>query len=189
MPIRTLYLVRHGQYIAGDSNTLQPEVLTALGRKQAARIGKRLSEVQFSSLHHSTMPRAVETASIIAEFLPPLKRHATPLLCEGLPSVAPHFKAPFRKPRAEVMKTRKRMDDAFTRFFRPSRVDRNDLIVAHGNIIRYFVRKALGDAVHRWWQLDILQCSLSIVRVTPTRVVLVSFNDVGHIPPRYRTHL
>lgn len=189
MPLRTLYLVRHGQYIPEDPHTLQPEVLTRLGRKQAALIGKRLAEVPFASLHHSTMPRAVETASLIAEYLPPMKRSATPLLCEGLPSVAPHFKAPFRKPRAEVMATRQRMDKAFDRFFRPSRTDRNDLIVAHGNIIRYFARKALGDAVHRWWQLDILQCSLSIVRITPTRTVLISFNDIGHIPPRYRTHL
>ncbi len=158
------------------------------GRQQAARIGKRLAEVQFSAFHHSTMPRAIETASIIAEYLPPLKQSATPLLCEGLPTVAHHFRPPFRKPAAEVAATRRRMDEAFARYVRPSRLDRNELVVAHGNIIRYFMRKALGDAVSRWWQMDIIQCSLSIVRITPERIVLVSFNDVGHLPPKYRTH-
>jgi serine/threonine-protein phosphatase PGAM5 len=188
MPTRTLYLVRHGQYIAGDPVRQQPEVLTTLGRKQAAHIGRRLTEVTFSAFHHSTMPRAIETASIISHFLPSLALKATPLLCEGLPTVAPHFRPPFRKPAAEVRATRERMDAAFAKYVRPSRVDRNELIVAHGNIIRYFIRKTLGDAVSRWWQMDILQCSLSIVRITPERSVLVSFNDVGHLPIKYRTH-
>lgn len=188
MPIRTLYLVRHGQYVSADASTGQLEVLTGLGRKQALRIGRRLAGVDFAALHHSTMPRAIETASIVATRLPPLELRQTPLLCEGLPTVARHFKPPFRKPRAEVTSTRKRMDTAFAKYFRPSRFDRNELIVAHGNVIRYFIRKALGDAVSRWWQLDIMQCSLSIVRIAPTRMVLVSFNDVGHLPPNYRTH-
>lgn len=188
MPTRTIYLVRHGQYLAADAEGSSGECLTKLGRQQAARIGRRLREVNFDAMYNSTMPRAVETADIIAEFLPQVRRTATPTLREGLPSVAAHFEARFRPPRAKVTETRRRMDGAFERFVRPSPKDRNELVVAHGNIIRYFMRKTLGDAEGRWWQMDIIQCSLSIIRVTSERRVIVSYNDVGHLPLKMRTH-
>jgi serine/threonine-protein phosphatase PGAM5 len=88
-----------------------------------------------------------------------------------------------------MLQTRQRMDRAFERFVRPSRTDRSELIVAHGNIIRYLIRRSLDDAAHRWWQLDILQCGLSIIRVTKQRRVLVGFNDAGHLPMNIQTYL
>ncbi|HKO92230.1 MAG TPA: histidine phosphatase family protein [Polyangiaceae bacterium] len=190
MPIRTrtLYLVRHGQYLSSVEGQ-QPEVLTPLGQRQAARLGKRLAAVPFSAIWHSDMPRAVETAQILAGFLPELPRRSTQLLREGIPSVAPHFGPEYRPPRAQMIGTRQRMDLAFERFVRPSNVDRNELIVAHGNIIRYLIRRTLDDATQRWWQMDILQCGLSIIRVTKQRRVLVSFNDSGHLPPKMQTYL
>jgi hypothetical protein len=39
------------------------------------------------------------------------------------------------------------------------------------------------------WQLDILQCGLSIIGVTRQRRVLVSFNDTGHLPQKMQTFL
>lgn len=188
MPTRTLYLVRHGQYIAADPGGGQTERLTPLGRQQAIRVGKRLREVTFDVMYNSTMPRAVETADVIATLLPPTRRTATATLREGLPSVAAHFEARFRPPAAIVKQTRDRMDSAFERFVRPSKKDRHELFVAHGNLIRYFMRKVLGDQETRWWQMDIIQCSLSVIRITPDRRILVSYNDVGHLPMRLRTH-
>jgi serine/threonine-protein phosphatase PGAM5 len=188
MPTRTLYFVRHGQYVPAETHKGQVERLTLLGRQQAMRIGKRLREVKFDAMYNSTMPRAVETADVIEALLPPVRRAATPILREGLPSVAAHFDERFRPPPSLVKETKKRMDQAFERFVLPSRRDRHELFVAHGNIIRYFMRKVLGDQATRWWQMDIIQCSLSVVRVTPERRVLVSYNDVGHLPVKLRTH-
>jgi len=184
---RTLYLVRHGQYVAAGEDVV--EALTPLGRRQALRLGKRLQAVEFSTVWHSDAPRAIETAEILGDFLPGVELNASRLLREGIPSVAPHFAPAFRRPRAQVQETRQRMDRAFERFVRPSRQDRKELIVAHGNIIRYLVRRALDDAAQRWWQLDILQCGLSIIRVTKQRRVLVSFNDAGHLPLKLQTFL
>jgi serine/threonine-protein phosphatase PGAM5 len=187
VPTRTLYLVRHGQYVAAAGDGV--EALTPLGRRQAALLGKRLRASDFAAVWHSDAPRAVETAEILSGYLPGVRLRTARLLREGIPSVAAHFGAEFRRPRAQLQETRERMDRAFERFVRPSNQDRKELIVAHGNIIRYLVRRALDDAAHRWWQLDILQCGLSILRVTKVRRVLVSFNDVGHLPPKLQTFL
>jgi serine/threonine-protein phosphatase PGAM5 len=180
-------LVRHGQYVAAAGEGV--EALTPLGRRQAVHLGKRLKAVDFGAVWHSDAPRAVETVEILAGFLPDVPLHGSRLLREGIPSVAAHFSAEFRPPRAQMQETRRRMDRAFERFFRRSNQDKKELIVAHGNLIRYLVRRALEDAAHRWWQLDILQCGLSILRVTKRGTALVSFNDVGHLPPNLQTFL
>jgi broad specificity phosphatase PhoE len=84
------------------------------------------------------------------------------------------------------------MDAAFARYFkRPRSGERHELLVAHGNIIRYFVRRALGDPIAKWLRMNITQCGLTVIVVGPRRgrVVLMSFNDVGHLPPKMRTFL
>ena len=186
---RNLYLVRHGQYRGADAATGAPEVLTPLGRRQAERLGRRLAALPFDAIWHSDLPRAVETVHILAEHLPDAPRRASKLLREGVPTVAAHFGPEFRPPRAKVLETKRRMDQAFERFVRPSRKQRTELIVAHGNIIRYLIRRALGDAAERWWQLDTFQCGLSVLRVGRERCALMAFNDVGHLPLRMVTYL
>src|SRR4051812_39360481 len=59
-----ILLLRHGQY-----KKLPREVLTALGRKQARRAGKRLREYSIDELLSSTMPRAQETARLVCKEL------------------------------------------------------------------------------------------------------------------------
>jgi broad specificity phosphatase PhoE len=63
--------------------------------------------------------------------------------------------------------------------------------VAHANIIRYFISRALGDSVVRWARISLLQGSLSVIAVGPgsARPRLMSFNDVGHLPRRMCTFL
>jgi serine/threonine-protein phosphatase PGAM5 len=186
---KVLYLVRHGQYHGADAATGTLEVLTPLGRRQAVRTGRRLAALPFDAIWHSDLPRAVETAQILAEHLPGVPRRSSKLLREGIPTVAAHFSPEFRPPRAQLLETRKRMDQAFDRFVRAGRKPRMELIVAHGNIIRYLVRRALGDAADRWWQLDAFQCGLSVLRVGRERCALMAFNDVGHLPLRMLTYL
>lgn len=186
---KNLYLVRHGQYHGADATTGTLEALTSLGRRQAARLGRRLAPLPFDAIWHSDLPRAVETAQILAEHLPGVPRRASKLLREGIPTVAPHFSPEFRPPRARVRETRQRMDRAFERFVRTGRKPRTELIVAHGNIIRYLIRRALGDAADRWWQLDTFQCGLSVLRVGRERSALMAFNDVGHLPLSMVTYL
>lgn len=83
---RTLLLIRHGQYETWQEDS-DKRILTALGREQARLTGERLKELNlaYSVLYSSTMPRAKETAGLIAEVLPQVPRKQTDLLSEGAP--------------------------------------------------------------------------------------------------------
>ena len=188
MGVRYLYLVRHGQYRMNQEDPRYGS-LTPLGRRQAKRLGKRLGEVPFDACFSSDVTRAVETLDIIAPFLAnQTRRSASTLLREGLPTLASHWT--FRVDRADVRKARERMEAAYGRFFKPARGrDRHDLIVGHGNCIRYLVRRALQDQPSKWWRLQILQCSLTIVCVDANDKppLLISFGDAGHLPLAMQT--
>lgn len=94
-----------------------------------------------------------------------------------------------REQREKMSSTRKRVDRAFARYFRPtSGSDRTELVVAHGNVIRYWLRIAIGDPPSRWWRFWPMNCGLSIVVILadgPTRIQCI--NDVGHLPLRMQT--
>ncbi len=78
-----------------------------------------------------------------------------------------------------------RLDNAFRERFTPATASpRNDLIVAHGNVIRYFVMKALGVEPRTWTRLSVAHASITIIQVTATGAFRVlSIGDVGHLPP------
>jgi broad specificity phosphatase PhoE len=164
--------------------------LTALGRRQAKRVGRRLASVDFHVMHHSDMLRAVETAEVIAgerDVAVPIK--SSKLLREGVPTVPCPWLPNLT--RAEARQDRARMDAAYDRYFKPSRGgQREELLVAHANIIRYFISRAMGDSVAKWACLALTQGSLTVIAVGISgRALLVSFNDVGHLPPKMRTFL
>jgi serine/threonine-protein phosphatase PGAM5 len=91
--------------------------------------------------------------------------------------------------RANMSRTRKRIDRAFARYFRPTRgPNRCEVLVCHGNIARYLLRLAIGDPPSRWWRYWPLHCSLSIVVIPSNGMTrIVSINDVGHLPKRLQT--
>jgi serine/threonine-protein phosphatase PGAM5 len=189
MGTRILYLVRHGHYHT-ESDTAKYGTLTALGRRQAKRVGRRLASVDLHVMHHSDMLRAAETAEIIASELDtaiPIK--SSKLLREGVPT-APCPWLPTLT-RAEARQHRARMDAAYDRYFRPQRSgQRDEVLVAHANIIRYFISRALGDSVVKWARIALMQGSLTVMAVDPFgRAMLMSFNDVGHLPRKMHTFL
>ena len=55
-------------------------------------------------------------------------------------------------------------------------------------MIRYFVTKVLKVETMSWLQMTTGNCGLTVVRIKPdSSMKLVSFNDMGHIPPNLRT--
>lgn len=185
MATRTLMLVRHGQYVT-DPTHPRSGALTALGRKQARRLAGRLAEYPVGALHVSTMPRAVETAELVGPALGSLRCRRTRLLLEGIPTALPQLPG---LSRALVTEHRQRMDEAFERYFKPARGrDRYEVLVCHGNIIRYLLRKALGDPAHKWWRSETHNCSLSMVSIDADGAMrLLALNDVGHLPRSMQT--
>ncbi|MFJ2807078.1 histidine phosphatase family protein [Kitasatospora sp. NPDC087271] len=60
---RYLYLTRHGEAAPDGSG------LTADGRRQAVLLGRRLADRPIAAVHHGPLPRAAQSARLIAEQL------------------------------------------------------------------------------------------------------------------------
>jgi len=190
--IRTVYLIRHGEYDQADTSDSDiGKKLTPLGIAQARLVSARLKEmpVEFTSLTSSTMTRARETAMVINEEFPMLALIQDSLICECTPPS-------WRKELMAGVDTTEReicianIELAFNKYFIPSTDEdaRHDLIICHGNVIRYFVTKVLNVDTMSWLQMSITNCSLTIIRILPDgRKKLDTFSDYGHIPENMRT--
>ncbi|MNJ98446.1 phosphoglycerate mutase [compost metagenome] len=192
MATKTIILVRHGQYHPAQEN--ETERLTTLGRKQAKHVSNRLKEVKIDRIVHSTMPRAMETAAIIKSGLSFRKSFES---CDTLRECVPGFPKELRKKHGftdikKLKSHKEQADKAFEKYFKPSKKDSVEVLVCHGNIIRYLVCRVLGIDTMKWRELDIQQCALSVVEVRSKgslKNVVISHNDVGHIPKAQRTFL
>ena len=76
------------------------------------------------------------------------------------------------------------LETAWAKYCRPSSErDAHDILVCHGNVIRWFVNRALGNDVRHWTSLDIGNGSLTILAESPDGTTrLVMYSDVGHLP-------
>jgi serine/threonine-protein phosphatase PGAM5 len=189
---RTIYLIRHGQYsLQDDALPDSVQVLTPLGIAQARLVSQRLKSmnIKFNSLLTSTMTRAEQTAEVINRYFPELKLEKTDLIRECTPpSWRKDIMAGVDTTEREVC--RQKLDLAFKKYFvvSPDNNDRNDIIVCHGNVIRYFVTRVLKVKTMAWLQMSITNCSLSVIRVLPDGTMkLDTFSDYGHIPENMRT--
>jgi serine/threonine-protein phosphatase PGAM5 len=189
--VRTVYLIRHGQYDHDDPR--DPDVgkgLVPLGVAQAKLTAARLKGLpgEMSTLQSSTMTRARETALVIGEEFPELDLQTSRLIRECLP---PNRRIDImeRIPAEALQACTQQLEEAFKLIFTPSPdADRNDIVVCHGNVIRYFVTRVLGVDTTSWLGMSIANCSLTIVKVLPNgSMKLLSFSDAGHIPPNLTT--
>lgn len=179
----TLYLIRHGAYVA-DRNA-DPQLgpgLTALGIAQARLIAARLSGagVTFDSMTSSTLQRARDTAAVMHETLASVPVAQSPLLRECMPPVFESVEGEA----AERAACAKQLDQAFAEFFRPaSKTSRNDILVAHGNVIRYLVMKALKVDTRAWLGMTVPHASLTVIQVyADGSIKVLAVGDSGHIP-------
>ena len=80
---------------------------------------------------------------------------------------------------------RQRLDRVFARYFRPARGhERTDLLVCHGNVIRYLVTRALGVDSSAWLEMSVGHASITRIRVEADgRFKVMAVGDVGHLPP------
>lgn len=170
---RTLVLVRHGQYDTNDGGRL-----TALGREQAATTARFLEKLRVDAIWASTLPRAKETAAIVAGAFPGKRVKHTRFLCEGMYTKVDGYELTA----AERDDDRKRADRAFAMLFKKSRTDRTELVVCHGNLIRYLVCLAIDVPYARWVRMTSHHCALTRVLIRDTGAVrLCSYNETGHL--------
>lgn len=191
-PQRVIYLVRHGQFKIDDHPADGLEGgLTTLGRQQARRTAQRLRRLPIHTIYHSDLRRAAETAAIIARAIPSAPVRASSLLRECTPVIPTAFLERFAAyPPEEFEADRVQAEAAFDRFFQPLRRGvRHEVVVCHGNLIRYFVCRLLHVNPAAWGYMDVRQCSITEVVLHPAWSRVVALGDVGHLPFNLWTYL
>jgi len=182
--IRYLYLIRHGDYARDsvDDDRVQGP-LNALGHQQARLLAERLKAlpVHFSLLVSSNYLRAMQTADDIGEVL-----GMTPVRDSLIHECGFHsYRTDLRNTtEAEMAQCDSNVTRAWVKYFVTSRAaDTHELLVCHGNVIRWLVCRAIGADTRRWPAMEIANASLTIVAVRPDGTTrLVAFSDSGHLP-------
>lgn len=199
MTDRLLYLTRHGVHEKDPSTTAddgnEDGSLTATGRRQALLLGERLRDVPFAAIHHSTLRRAEQTATLLAAQLPAARVEPSELLRECIPMVPePQQLAPQQAeffaswPQAILDNGRAQAAAAVQRYGGTSAAGAPELLVTHGNLIGWFVCEALDIPRWRWLSLPLhYNCALTVILYRDDRPpALVSYNDMGHLPRELR---
>lgn len=193
---RYLYLVRHGEQM--DAEHGMPDgPLSPRGVRQAQAIAERLGGVPFTGAWTSPLQRAQETARIMTERLPALEPETSALLMDCIPCGPtpdlPHAWEPFfgGVTPEEIAAGEAQMSDAVAEWMSSAPgEDRHDLLITHNFVIGWFVRETFGAAAWRWLGINQANCGLTIIRVRSAKPpVLVTHNDLGHLPPELRTGL
>ena len=203
---RHLLLVRHGQYHEKHKED-EHRRLTPLGRLQAIKTGKRLAEMARGSVnfdkdrfngecpikavHVSNMIRAKETAALIAEQLDGIVvQKPDPLLNEALPAPMVPIRPDIKGATAEIDEHGDRIEEAFQKYFyrdiqECEDDDENDefeIIVCHGNVIRYLFCRALQLPPEAWLRMSTLNCSITYLVIRPNGMVSArTMGDIGHL--------
>lgn len=186
--VRFVYLIRHGEYDHEDkADSRTGKGLVALGHEQARLAGRRLASLglKVDTLVSSEYTRARETADDIGQLImrTPVRDD---LLNECTPASIPGAEEPSPEPSSRCDAN---LEAAWARYMRPSPDhDAHDVLVCHGNVIRWFVSRSLGVGGRYWRGMAIGNASITVIAVRAdgsTR--LASFSDVGHIPPDRQT--
>jgi serine/threonine-protein phosphatase PGAM5 len=185
-----LYLVRHGQADPHDGP------LSAAGAQQARLTGQRLKDVPFAAICHGPLPRAAQTADLIAASLPGVPVSASDLAGDYLPSVPDPDGLPPSFARflagysaAERAEGAELAAAALDQFAQPGNgpADTYELVVTHNLLIGWLVSQALDAPPWRWMGVNQMNCAMSIIGyLSGSPAALISFNDAGHLPPRLR---
>ena len=189
---RTIVLLRHGQY--APDPTIDAKVgpgMTPLGMAQARLAGARLAGLpfRFDSVLASPMTRAQQTARIVAADLPGgAKVETLDAIAECTPPT-PRIAPGKDDSEEEMAACAARLDQVFAEHFKPALGQpRAELLVCHGNVIRYLIAKSLHVDPKAWLEMSFGHVSLSTIRILPDGTMqLIAAGDVGHLPPNLQT--
>lgn len=186
--VRYIYLIRHGEYDHEDkADSKTGKKLVELGHKQARFMGKRLKKLRltFDVFVSSEYTRARETADDIGKSIK-LTPTRDPLLNECTPASASDKKEPSED---DTSGCDQRLDAAWAKYVQASAAgDLHDVLVCHGNVIRWFVSRSLSGDGKLWRGMAIANASITVIAVRAdgsTRVA--AFSDTGHIPADKQT--
>ncbi len=199
------YLVRHGETEWNRTGRMQGHTgvpLSAKGRRQAARLGERLRDVDFATVYCSDLPRAAETARIIAagrdlaisdeadlrEFsygewegltLEEVETRYPGALAERIEAGGNlGWTAPGGESAIDAIRRVRRFTMRTSACHDPGE---NILVVGHGGSLRALVVCLLDLADDDFWKFRVDNTALAIVSDHDGSRVLESWNDTSHL--------
>jgi len=142
-----------------------------------------------TAIHCSTMKRAEETAEIIAREHRDLPLVRARILRECVPGLPPALRKGSGVSAEMIRRGKDQADRAYRRYFKRSTGrERCDVLVCHGNLIRYLVCRALALGAYAWCSLGSAHCGITVIRIMADgELVLDAYNDTGHLPEKLRT--
>lgn len=189
--VRTIYLVRHGLYDRDDqADDRVGNGINAVGREQATLVGRYLAAlpVRMNSLTSSTLTRARETADLMgAELGMSAQRDSLLSECTPISERADWMRD---ENASEMAGCERQLAAAWEKYVRPSpAADSHEILVAHGNVIRWFLAKALADDSRKWSRLEVGHASITAITVSPEGRVRVSkVSDATFMPVALQTY-
>lgn len=199
--MKTIILIRHAQYkkavsLGKNSKTLDEILeltdggLTSIGIKQAQCVRDFLAPIKIDKFFSSDLVRSKESASIIISGHPDVKLKASSLLRECLPSMpqSPEEEISHLED-SDIENSKSIADGAYTRFIeQASSTTSTDVIVCHGNLIRYFVSRVIGSKLDGWTKMDVMNCGITKITLEAGVHRLETFNESGHLPDIFKTY-
>lgn len=186
-----IYTIRHGWYDADDPRDERVgKGLDSLGHHQARLAGERLAglPIHVDRIVSSTFTRAAQTADDIGAILHMVVVRDSDL-CECQPvSVREDYNRRLEPGESDACIAQ--LERAYARYFTPAGdgADRHDVLVAHGNVMRWLLTKALGMDTKRWSDFSIGNGSITAFVVRPDgSVTLAAWSDTGHLPTSLQT--
>jgi broad specificity phosphatase PhoE len=184
--VHYVYLIRHGIYDLDTTATsdVTGNGLNALGHEQAKLCGAYLAKLPITihAFVASDFRRARETAADIGAVI-----GRTAVLDSSLRECTPTADRPdymSNHTAGEIAECDSARAIAWRRYFTPTPdADTHDVLVWHGNGIRWTVARALGMDTRSWTRMDIANCGLTVIAVRPdgsTRLVM--YSDANYLP-------
>ncbi|HEX7350311.1 histidine phosphatase family protein [Brachybacterium sp.] len=185
MTTRTLYLARHGEADALGA-------LTATGREQCHRLGGRLAALPIDVIWHSPLPRAIDSAALIAEHLPRVLVDEAPELIDHIPSVpdvttlTPTWAAFFDGFGQEEVAAGERISRSLIeRFAKPLAAGArptHEVLITHAYPVAWMVREALGAPAESWMSLaGMANTALTVLEYDEGPPVVHVVGDRSHL--------
>jgi len=199
-----IVLVRHGQSTWNHEHRIQGQLdppLSDEGRRQAARLGRRLAGRTFSGFYSSDLKRAFETSTVIGK---EVGAEPTPmaelreiylgewegLLTEELSVRFPQAWAGWvEEPDWDLVPGGEgsaafeaRVKAALESLF--ARHQAGDvLVVTHGGVIQIALHHVVGRPGRGIFPFRIQNTSMSVIERRNGRLVVSGVNDIGHLEP------
>ena len=193
MVTRSLSIVRHGEADAWGN-------LTERGRRQSALVGERLarSRVPVDVVWHSPLPRAADSARLLADRLGPVLVDEAPELVDHVPYVpspehvtaswAGFFDGYGHGEAAEGQATARSLTARFGPDAPLGGRSTHEVLVTHAYPAAWLVREALAAPPERWMSLaGVANGSLTVITYVEDEAPAVAMvNDLSHLPAELR---